>query len=91
MVPSSSASLCPSSSEMSAWARMSSFSFMALQSTALPARTTSMTRSPSYLKWSWRRMPSRLGRWTLPVSDSSSPERIFMKVDLPEPFGPVRP
>src|SRR5512137_127937 len=36
-------------------------------------------------------MPRRRGRWTWPVSGSSSPARIFMKVDLPAPFGPVRP
>src|SRR5512137_250333 len=36
-------------------------------------------------------MPRRRGRWTEPVSASSSPARIFMNVDLPDPLGPVRP
>ena len=38
-----------------------------------------------------RRTPIFLGRTTLPFWASSSPVRTFMKVDLPEPFGPVRP
>ena len=31
------------------------------------------------------------GGETVPVSGSRSPARIFMKVDLPAPLGPVRP
>src|SRR5438874_83197 len=34
-------------------------------------------------------MPIFLGRITEPLEGSISPARIFMNVDLPEPFGPV--
>src|SRR5215475_10938810 len=34
-------------------------------------------------------MPIRLGRVTLPLVGSSSPVKIFIRVDLPAPFGPV--
>src|SRR5262252_308653 len=51
--------------------------------------TVSMTRNLSKANWSWRRMPIRLGRVTLPLVGSNSPVRILMKVDLPAPFGPV--
>ena len=37
------------------------------------------------------RTPNFLGRTTVPFWASSSPVRTFIKVDLPEPLGPVRP
>jgi hypothetical protein len=53
--------------------------------------TVSMTRNWSNAKWSCLSTPSLAGRVTLPRCGSSSPVSSFMKVDLPAPFGPVRP
>jgi hypothetical protein len=36
-------------------------------------------------------MRSPLSRATLPAEGSSTPARIFMKVDLPAPLAPIRP
>src|SRR3954451_20613684 len=51
--------------------------------------TVSITRKSSNANWSWRRTPYFLGRVTDPLAASSSPVRIFIKVDLPAPLGPV--
>ncbi len=53
--------------------------------------TVSMTRRLSNAYWSWRNTPSFRGRATEPRCGSDSPVSSFMNVDLPEPFGPVRP
>ena len=70
---------------------MASRSWSAFQSGLLPMMTVSMTRNSSKANWSWLSMPILRGRWIVPLWASSSPERIFMKVDLPLPLGPVRP
>src|ERR1700674_353644 len=51
--------------------------------------TVSMTRNSSNANWSWRRMPSFLGRVIEPLVGSKSPASIFIKVVLPAPFGPL--
>src|SRR6267154_3934089 len=51
--------------------------------------TVSITRKSSKANWSWRSTPIFFGRDTLPLVGSISPVRIFIKVDLPAPFGPV--
>ncbi len=56
---------------------------------ALPMMTVSMTRNSSKANWSCRKMPSFFGRETEPLVGSISPSRIFIKVVLPAPFGPV--
>jgi hypothetical protein len=53
--------------------------------------TTSSTRHDSNANWSCFSTLVRLGRCTLPVSASMSPDTIFKNVDLPAPFGPVTP
>ncbi len=53
--------------------------------------TVSMTRNLSKANWSCLRTPSFFGRVTLPFCGGCSPVSSFMKVDLPEPLGPVRP
>ena len=53
--------------------------------------TVSITRNASNAYWSWLRTPSFRGRATVPTCGSISPVRSFMNVDLPDPFGPVRP
>ncbi len=53
--------------------------------------TVSMTRNASKANWSWRRTPIFSGRVTVPRCGVSSPVSSFMNVDLPAPFGPVRP
>src|SRR5260370_40927925 len=51
--------------------------------------TVSITRYSSNANWSCRRMPSFLGREIEPLVGSKSPARIFIRVVLPAPFGPV--
>ena len=53
--------------------------------------TVSMTRNWSNANWSCRRTPSFAGDETVPFCGASSPVSSFMNVDLPAPFGPVRP
>src|SRR4051812_37734674 len=53
--------------------------------------TVSMTRNWSNANWSWRSTPSFGGRTTVPCWGVSSPVSSFMNVDLPAPFGPVKP
>ena len=53
--------------------------------------TVSITRSLSKANWSCFSTPSFLGRTTSPFCGWFSPVSSFMKVDLPEPFGPERP
>ena len=53
--------------------------------------TVSTTRKASKAYWSCRRTPSLAGAVTVPRCGGCSPVRSFMKVDLPAPFGPVRP
>src|SRR6266540_7490526 len=53
--------------------------------------TVSMTRNSSNANWSCRRTPSFSGRVTVPDCGCDSPVSSFMKVDLPAPFGPVKP
>src|SRR5882724_11414168 len=61
----------------------------AFQRGALPMMTASITRNSSNANWSWCRTPNFFGRVTEPFGASSSPVRIFIKVDLPAPLGPV--
>src|ERR1700724_3831976 len=56
---------------------------------ALPMMTVSMTRNSSKANWSWRKTPIFFGRVIEPLVGSSSPVKIFIKVDLPAPLGPV--
>ena len=81
----------PSLSVSWSWglAYSASRSCRAFHSGPLPMMTVSITRNSSKANWSWRRMPSFLGRVTEPLVGSISPVRIFIKVDLPAPFGPV--
>src|SRR6266702_4719808 len=51
--------------------------------------TVSITRKSSNANWSCRNTPIFFGRDTLPLVGSISPVKIFIKVDLPAPFGPV--
>ena len=51
--------------------------------------TVSITRYASKANWSCRKTPIFFGRVIEPFVGSCSPVKIFMKVDLPAPFGPV--
>ena len=51
--------------------------------------TVSITRYWSKANWSCRSTPSFLGRVTEPFEGSISPSNIFIRVDLPAPFGPL--
>ena len=53
--------------------------------------TVSTTRKASKANWSWLSTPSFSGRAMVPTWGGFSPVRSFMNVDLPDPFGPVRP
>jgi len=53
--------------------------------------TVSMARNRSKAYWSCRNTPTFAGVVTTPRCGTSSPVSSFMKVDLPDPFGPVRP
>src|ERR1035437_623749 len=70
---------------------MRSRSSRAAQRGLLPMMTVSITRYASNAYWSCESTPIFFGRTTLPFWGSISPVKTFIKVDLPAPFGPVRP
>ncbi len=51
--------------------------------------TVSITRNSSKANWSWRKTPTFFGRVMDPWDGSISRVKIFIRVDLPAPFGPV--
>ena len=62
-------------------------------STVWPRITVSITVHSSNSKWSWlstdRRSPGP--NVTLPMVGWSSPDNIFISVDLPAPLAPIMP
>jgi hypothetical protein len=69
------------------------YSAISALTAATPISMFSITVSPSSSGGSCGRYPTLMpsSRWNSPSNSLSTPARIFIKVDLPEPFAPKIP